>query len=187
MAGTSDIRNGLVIRYDGQLYKVNDFQHFKMGRGGAKVRTKLKSIPDGNVIEETFRPNDKFEEVRLEARRMQYLYRQGDAYVFMDTDTYEQKNIPKEICDEASKFIKENEEVKVLFDGTAPVDIKLPVKVDLEVVKAPPGVIGNTAQGGDKPVTLETGYKVKVPLFIEEGDIVRVDTRTGDYKERVNT
>ena len=107
--------------------------------------------------------------------------------MFMDTDIYEQKNIPKEICDEASKFIKENEEVKVLFDGTAPVDIKLPVKVDLEVVKAPPGVIGNTAQGGDKPVTLETGYKVKVPLFIEEGDIVRVDTRTGDYKERVNT
>jgi elongation factor P len=187
VAGTSDIRNGLVIRYDGQLYKVVDFQHFKMGRGGAKVRTKLKSIPDGNVIEETFRPNDKFEDVRLEARRMQYLYRDGDAYVFMDTDNYEQKNIPKEICDEASKFIKENEEVKVLFDGTTPVDIKLPVKVDLEVVKAPPGVVGNTAQGGDKPVTLETGYKVKVPLFIEEGDIVRVDTRTGEYKERVNT
>ena len=187
MAGTSDIRNGLVMRYNGELYKVVDFQHFKMGRGGAKVRTKLKSIPEGSVIEETFRPSDKFEEVRLEARRMQFLYRQGEAYNFMDTKTYEQVTLPNEICDEASKFLKENEEIKILFDGTTPVDIKLPIKVDLEVEKAPPGVVGNTAQGGDKPVTLETGYKVKVPLFIEEGDIVRIDTRSGEYKERVNT
>jgi len=187
VAGTSDIRNGLVIRYNGELYKVIDFQHFKMGRGGAKVRTKMKSIPEGNVIEETFRPNDKFEDVRLEARRMQYLYSQGDTYVFMDTNTYEQINLPDDICQETSQFLKENEEVKILFDGMTPVDIKLPVKVDLEVEKAPPGVVGNTAQGGDKRVTLETGYKVKVPLFIEEGDVVRIDTRSGEYKERVNT
>mgnify|MGYP006306258931 CR=1 FL=1 len=187
MAGTSDIRNGLVIRYNEDLYKVVDFQHFKMGRGGAKVRTKLKSIPEGSVIEETFRPNDKFEEVRLEARRMQFLYQQGDAYNFMDTNTYEQVTLPNEICEEASPLMKENEEVKILFDGMTPVDIRLPVKVDLEVEKAPPGVLGNTAQGGDKRVTLETGYKVKVPLFIEEGDVVRIDTRSGEYKERVNS
>lgn len=186
MADSSDIRKGMVMRYKDGLYKVEDFQHFKVARGGAKVRTKLKNVRDGSVIQHTFRPNDDIDAVRLEARRMQYLYKDGESYVFMDAKDYQQVNIADEICGEATKFLKENDEVKVLFDGTTPVDIRLPVKVDLEVVDAPPGVVGDTAQGGEKKVTVETGFKVKVPLFIEEGDIIRIDTRSGEYKERVN-
>jgi elongation factor P len=182
---TADIRNGLTILYNGDIYKITEFQHIKIARGGAKVRTKLKNLRTGQVIENTFRSGERIEPVRLDAIEMQYLYRDGDNQIFMNMETYEQIPLPSELFKEYFQYIKENEIVKVLFYDKSPIDIDLPTHVILEVVEAEPGVRGDTATGGTKIAKFETGFIAQVPLFVNVGDKVKIDTRTGVYCERV--
>ncbi len=186
MADTSDFRNGMVIKYKDDFYKIVDFLHVKPGKGGAFVRTTLKNIFTGQQIENTFRAGEKIEEIRIVARTLQYLYNDNDLYYFMDNDTYEQIPVNKDILGENLRFLKENQQVKLLFHDDKVIDSEMPIHVELEVTKTDPGVRGDTATGGSKPATVETGYIVQVPLFINEGDILKIDTRTGDYVERVN-
>ncbi|HPD26351.1 MAG TPA: elongation factor P [Candidatus Marinimicrobia bacterium] len=185
MATTADIKNGLVINFNGDLVKVIEFQHIKLGRGGARVWTKFKKIRTGQVIENTFRSGEKIDIVRLEAVEMQFLYRDGSDYVLMNTETFEQITVPEEIFKDAAQFIKENELVKVTFFEGKPIDVEVPIFVNLKVVKTEPGIKGDTVTGASKPAILETGYTVQVPLFINAGDIIRIDTRSGQYCERV--
>jgi len=185
LATTADIKNGLVLNFNGDLVKVIEFQHIKLGRGGARVWTKFKKIRTGQVIENTFRSGEKIDIVRLEAVEMQFLYRDGSDYVLMNTETFEQITVPEEIFKGASQFIKENELVKVTFFEGKPIDVEVPIFVNLKVVKTEPGLKGDSVTGASKPAVLETGYTVQVPLFINAGDVVRIDTRTGQYCERV--
>jgi elongation factor P len=185
LATTADIKNGLVINFNGDLVKVIEFQHIKLGRGGARVWTKFKKIRTGQVIENTFRSGEKIDIVRLEAVEMQFLYRDGSDYVLMNTETFEQITVPEEIFKDAAQFIKENELVKVTFFDGKPIDVEVPIFVNLKVVKTEPGMKGDTVTGASKPAVLETGYTVQVPLFINAGDIIRIDTRSGQYCERV--
>ena len=185
MATTADIKNGLVINFNGDLVKIIEFQHIKLGRGGARVWTKFKKIRTGQVIENTFRSGEKIDIVRLEAVEMQFLYRDGSDYVLMNTETFEQITVPEEIFKDAAQFIKENELVKVTFFEGKPIDVEVPIFVNLKVVKTEPGMKGDTVTGASKPAVLETGYTVQVPLFISAGDIIRIDTRSGQYCERV--
>ena len=187
MADTSDFRNGMVIKYKNGLYKIIGFLHVKPGKGGAFVRTTLKNIFTGQQIENTFRAGEKIEEVRIVARQMQYLYAENELYYFMNNDTYEQIPVPKEVLGDSLQFLKENQQVKLLFNEDRPIDSEMPIHVELEVTKTDPGLRGDTATGGTKPATIETGYSVQVPLFINEGDIIKIDTRNGEYVERVNT
>lgn len=187
MADTSDFRNGMVIKYKNDLYKIIDFLHVKPGKGGAFVRTTLKNIFTGQQIENTFRAGEKIEEVRIVARQMQYLYTENDLYYFMNNDTYEQIPVPKEVLGDNLQFLKENQQVKLLFNEDRPIDSEMPIHVELEVTKTDPGLRGDTATGGSKPATVETGYSVQVPLFINEGDSIKIDTRNGEYVERVNS
>jgi len=186
MASTSEFRNGLILRIDNDLYSIVEFQHVKPGKGGAFVRTKLKNLKTGQVLDKTYRSGEKVEDVRVENRTMQFLYKQGeDQYVFMNTDTYEQIFISKDILGKATDYLIEGMEVEILFDGNEPININLPIFVELEVTKTEPGVKGNTATGGTKPATLETGRVIQVPLFINQGEKVKVDTRSDEYIERV--
>ena len=185
MISTSEFRNGLVIRFDGELYTMVEFQHVKPGKGGAFVRTKLKNVKTGRVIDHTFRSGEKVDDIRLENRKVQYLYKSEDEFVFMDLTTYDQISVPEEVVGEAAKFMKEAMEVEMLFNGKDPLGVELPIFVELQVAKTDPGVRGDTASGGTKPAILETGATIQVPLFLEEGEIVKVDTRTGEYVERV--
>ncbi|UCF06206.1 MAG: elongation factor P [bacterium] len=185
MADTSDFRNGMIIKLEGRLYSINEFLHVKPGKGGAFVRTKLKQIPEGAVIDKTFRAGEKVEEVRVERRTYQYLYNSGDLFYMMDTETYEQIPISKALVDDALPYLKENTNVTVLMDGDQPIAVELPTFVELAVAETEPGVRGDTAQGGSKSATLETGAVTSVPLFIEIGDVLKIDTRTGRYIERV--
>lgn len=186
MASTSEFRNGLILRIDNALYSIIEFQHVKPGKGGAFVRTKLKNLKTGQVLDKTYRSGEKVEDVRVENRTMQYLYKQGDEqYVFMNTDTYEQIFIEKEILGKATDYLIEGMEVDILFDGNEPININLPIFVELRVIKTEPGLKGNTATGGTKPATLETGQIIQVPLFIDQGEKVKVDTRSDEYIERV--
>lgn len=187
MADTSDFRNGMVIKYKNDLYKIIDFLHVKPGKGGAFVRTTLKNIFTGQQIENTFRAGEKIEEVRIVARQMQYLYTENELYYFMNNDTYEQIPVSKEVLGDNLQFLKENQQVKLLFNEERPIDSEMPIHVELEVTNTDPGLRGDTATGGTKPATVETGYSVQVPLFINEGDILKIDTRNGEYVERVNT
>ena len=175
----------MVITWNNDYWKVIEFQHVKMARGGAFVRTKLKNLRTGQVVENTFRSGEKIDVARLESRSMQYLYYDGSGYIFMDTETYEQIPISKEVFEGVSSYIKENDVVEVLFHGSEPLDINLPTCVVLEVVETEPGVKGDTVSGATKPAKLETGLVVQVPLFVNEGDRVKIDTRTGEYIERV--
>ncbi len=184
MADTSNFRNGLIMRFEGQLYSIAEFQHVKPGKGGAFVRTKLKRIPEGSVIDRTFRAGEKIEEVRVERRKYQYLYNADDLYYMMDMETYEQIPLPKELLEDSIPFMKENTEVAVLLDGSLPLAVELPTFVELTVAETEPGFRGDTAQGGSKSATLETGAVITVPLFIDVGDLLKVDTRTGRYIER---
>jgi len=184
LADTSSFRNGLIMRIEGQLYSISEFQHVKPGKGGAFVRTKLKRIPEGSVIDRTFRAGEKIEEVRVERRKYQYLYNADDLYYLMDTETYEQIFLPKELLEDSIPFLKENTEVAVLLDGSSPLAVEMPTFVELAVSQTEPGFRGDTAQGGSKSATLETGAVITVPLFINVGDLLRVDTRTGRYIER---
>ena len=184
MATTADIKNGVVLLHRGKRMKVMEFLHVKPGKGGAFVRTKLKDIQSGKVIEETFNAGSRIELVRVEARRMQFLYEDGPAYVFMDLQTYDQLPVPGEVVGAGRHFLTAGLEVEILFDGEVPLDIRLPAHVELEVARTEPGYKGNTATGATKPAQLETGYTVQVPIFIEVGDRLKIDTRTGEYIER---
>ena len=185
MATTADFRNGLVIRMNGDLYEVDSFQHVKPGKGGAFVRTRLRRLSDGSVLDNTFRAGHSVDVVRLETREMQYLYPADDLYYFMDMESYDQMPLGKAQLGDRARFLKENMSVMVQFDeaGT-PVTIELPTAVELAVSQTDPGLKGDTASGGSKPATLETGVVVQVPLFIEEGTVVKIDTRTGEYLGR---
>ena len=183
MATTADIRNGAVMLFKDKRMKVVEFQHVKPGKGGAFVRTKLKDIQTGKIIDHTFNAGARIEYIRVEAKTMQYLYDDGDQGIFMDQDTYDQINIH---IDEERNFLKGGMNVDLLFDGSEVIDVRLPANVELEVVVTETGLKGNTATGATKPARLETGFSVNVPLFIDEGDTLKIDTRTGDYLERVS-
>jgi len=183
---TAEFKKGLKIQFDGEPYSIVDFQHVKPGKGGAFVRTKLKHMRLGRVIDNTFRAGEKVELVDFEEKRMQFLYR-DDAYHFMDLDTYDQIALVPEQVGEARDFLKENTEVEILFIDGSPVSVELPNFIELQVVKTDPGIRGDTATGGSKPATLETGAVIQVPLFLNEGDVVKVDTRSGEYLGRVAT
>ncbi|MBN2031101.1 elongation factor P [bacterium] len=185
MASTSEFRNGLTLILDGELYTIVEFQHVKPGKGGAFVRTRLKNVKTGRVIDRTFRSGEKVEDVRLEKRVVQYLYKDEDKFVFMDLSTYEQFPVLNEVVGEASKYLKEGMDVEILFHAQDPIGVEPPIFVELQIAQTEPGVKGDTASGGSKPATLETGATIQVPLFIQEGETVKVDTRTGSYVERV--
>jgi elongation factor P len=181
---TAEFKKGLKIVYDDQPYVIVDFQHVKPGKGGAFIRTKLKHMRLGKVIDNTFRSGEKVELVDFEDKHMQFLYK-DDRYHFMDTETYEQVSLSADEVVDAREYLKENTEVEVLYIDGSPVTVELPNFVEIAVARTDPGVRGDTAQGGTKPATLETGAVVQVPLFLNEGDVVKVDTRTGEYLGRV--
>ncbi len=185
VVSTNQFKNGMHVDVDGTVFKIVDFQHVKPGKGGAFVRTKLKRANDGAVIDRTFRAGEKFRPVRTETRRMQFLYTDGTDAHFMDTQTYDQLALPEDSVAESLKWIMPNEEVDLLYVDEDPSDVQVPSAVELTVKETQPGVKGDTVSGGgDKPATLESGVVVRVPLFVNEGDRVRVDTRSGDYMSR---
>ena len=185
MISTNQLKSGNHIEVDGTIFKVLDFQHVKPGKGGAFVRTKLRRASDGNVIDKTFRAGEKFRSVHTEARKMQFLYADGTDAHFMDTASYEQMAVPEQTLANKLKWTKPNDEVDVLFIDERPSDVQLPASVELEVTETEPGLRGDTASGGgNKPATLETGAEVQVPLFVNIGDRVKVDTRSGAYMSR---
>jgi len=182
---TNQFKNGNHIEVDGIVFKILEFQHVKPGKGGAFVRTKLRRAADGAVIDKTFRAGEKFRAVRTEARKMQFLYADGTDAHFMDTQSYEQMTIPETTLAETLRWLKPSDEVDVLFIDDQPSDLQLPSAVNLEVTETDPGVRGDTVSGGsNKPATLETGARIQVPLFVEVGETVRVDTRSGEYVSR---
>jgi elongation factor P len=181
---TTDFRSGLRIQVEGDPYEIIEFQHVKPGKGGAFVRTKLRNLKTGNVNEKTFRAGERFEEPPIEDREMQFLYAQGRDCYFMDTSSYEQVSVTDEQLGGAKDFIKENMVVKIMFYQGKPLGVQLPIFVELKIVETAPGVRGDTATGGNKPATLETGAVIKVPFHIGQGDIVKIDTRTRAYVER---
>jgi elongation factor P len=182
---TNQFKNGNHIEVDGRIFKILDFQHVKPGKGGAFVRTKLRRAADGNVIDRTFRAGEKFRSVRTESRKMQFLYADGTDAHFMDTESFEQIAVPEAAVEDALRWSRPSSEVDVLFIDDQPSDIQLPSAVDLEVTQTDPGVRGDSvSSGGTKPATLETGAIIQVPLFVEQGQRIRVDTRSGDYMAR---
>jgi elongation factor P len=185
MYSTAEFKKGLKIELDGVPYTIVDFQHVKPGKGGAFVRTKLKSLLTGRVLDQTFRSGEKVKRPDLMEREMQYLYREGDRFCMMDNETYEQIMLTADQVGEARLYLTENLNVKILFFNQQPVAVEVPLFVELEVAQTEPGVKGDTAAGGTKPATLESGVTIQVPLFLNEGDRVKVDTRTGTYIERV--
>ncbi len=185
MINTSDFHTGLTIELDDEVFSIEDFQHSKSGRGGAFVRTKLKSLVDGHTVEKTFRSGEKVKRAHIDVRDMQYLYWDGNSYIFMDQESYEQIELNSEKLGEKVKYLQENMELKIKMYEGQPIDIELPTFVELEVAKTQPGIKGDTVSGGSKPATLSTGLVIQVPLFVSEGDVVRIDTRSGEYVERV--
>ena len=180
-----DFRNGTTFEMDGNVYKVVEFQHVKPGKGSAFVRTKIKNVITGSVIEKTFNPSEKFPAAQIEKKEMQYLYEDGGLYYFMDNETYEQIPLNKDQLGDSLKFLKENMNVKVLSYKGKVFSIEPPIFVELEVTYTEPGFAGNTATTSGKPATLENGYQLNVTMFVNIGDVVRVDTRTGEYMERI--
>ncbi|HEX5646151.1 MAG TPA: elongation factor P [Nitrospira sp.] len=185
MISTVDFRNGVRLMVEGEPFYIVEFQHVKPGKGGAFVRTKLKSYLSGNVLDRTFRSGERFDEPDLEERDMQFLYATGDAYTFMDTETYEQLTFEKNQLGENADLLKENMTVKILVYEHRPITVVLPNFIELKVVDAEPGVRGDTASGGTKPAVVETGATIKVPLYLEVGTVIKIDTRTRSYVERV--
>jgi elongation factor P len=182
---TNQFKNGSHIEIDGTIFRIIEFQHVKPGKGGAFVRTKLRKIEDGTVQDKTFRAGEKFRPVHTESRKMQYLYDSGEAAVFMDSRDYEQIEIPRELTAEAMQWLLPNAEVDVLFVDERPSDVQVASAIEMKVTQTEPGVKGDTASGGgNKSATLESGVVVQVPLFIEEGETIRVDTRSGEYVSR---
>ncbi len=187
MADTSDFRNGLIIKFKNDLYSIVGFQHVKPGKGGAFVRSTLKNLRNGKVLDNTFRAGEGIEIVRVERRKYQYLYREGEFLVCMDLETYEQINVPSEYFGDGVGYLKESEEVDILFNGSEIISVEIPIFVNLKVIETEPGFKGDTATGANKPAKLETGATINVPLFINVDDVLKVDTRTGDYVERVKS
>jgi len=185
LATSNDFYNGMVLRRDGRLYTIVEFLHVKPGKGGAFVRSKLKEITTGRVLDVTWRAGEKVDQVRLERQKAQFLY--ADEFLhFMKLDNYEQLSLPKSaLGDEKARFLKDGLEVEMLLDGADPVVVELPNFVEIKILQTDPGVKGDTVSGGSKPATLETGAVVQVPLFIQEGEVIKIDTRTGEYVSRV--
>lgn len=186
MIDTGSLRKGVIIEHDGELLRINEFQHVKQGRGSAFVRVTLRNIRTGSTVQQTFNAGTRFPVVRLERQRAQYLYADGDEYNFMDMDTFEQFMLDRETLGDALNYLKEEDSIDLLTHEGQPIDIEIPITVNLQVVQTDPGFKGDTATGGSKPATLETGLVVTVPLFVSEGEIIKVDTRTGEYLERVS-
>ena len=184
MISTADFRNGSRLELAGEPYFIVEFQHVKPGKGGAFVRTKLKSYKTGNVIDRTFRSGERFDEPNLEEREMQFLYAAGDSYTFMDTESFEQFTYEKKQLGENADLLKENMVAKVLIYEHQPIAVDLPIFIELKVVDTEPGVRGDTASGGTKPAIVETGAVIKVPLYLEVGEVIKIDTRTREYVER---
>ncbi len=184
MATTNDLKNGMTLNIDGQLWNVVDFQHVKPGKGGAFVRTKLKNVMSGKVVDRTFNAGVRVEQASVDRREMQYLYREGDDFVFMDTQDYDQPHIPAATVGDAANYLLEEQNVTVAFNEGVALYVELPPSVELTVSQTDPGLQGDRSTGGTKPATLETGAQVQVPLFITTGEKVRVDTRTGMYLGR---
>jgi elongation factor P len=182
---TTEFRNGLKIEIDGEPYVIVEFQHVKPGKGGAFVRTKMKSLKSGNVIDRTFRSGEKVDVPELEEKTMQYLYAADKDRVLMDTSSYEQISMSEKQLGDSVNYLKENMEIKVLYFKGQPINIDIPMFVELKIARTDPGVRGDTASGGSKPATLETGAVVKVPFYLNEGDVIKVDTRSGIFIERV--
>jgi elongation factor P len=185
MIDVNELRKGVTFTMDGELYRVIQYQHYKPGRGNAVIRTKLRNLRTGGTLDKTFTSGDRVQDFRLEHQTVQYLYNDGDFYYFMDTDTFEQFPLSDALLEEAKPFLIENMELELSSYEGERLDVELPIAVDLKVIEAPPGFAGDTATGATKEVTLETGYKLFVPLFIEEGDVLRIDTRDGRYITRV--
>lgn len=186
MASTADIKNGIVLQIDGQLWSVIEFQHVKPGKGGAFVRTKLKNVTTGKTVDRTYNAGAKIEITNVDRRDYQYLYQDGADFVFMDTSDYDQITIPGTIVGDAANFMLENQNVTVALHEGSPLYVELPASVVLEITYTEPGLQGDRSTGGTKPATVETGYQIQVPLFLNTGTKVKVDTRTGDYLGRVN-
>jgi elongation factor P len=184
VATTNDLKNGMTLNIDGQLWTVVEFQHVKPGKGGAFVRSKLKNIMSGKVVDRTFNAGVKVDVANVDRREMQYLYREGEDFVFMDTRDYDQPRIPAEVVGDGKNFLLEEQMVTVAFNDGTPLYIELPAAVELTITQTDPGVQGDRSTGGTKPATLETGAQVQVPLFISTGEKIKVDTRTGDYLSR---
>ncbi|MBP0979595.1 MAG: elongation factor P [Oscillospiraceae bacterium] len=184
MISAGDFRNGVTFDMDGDVFQIVEFQHVKPGKGAAFVRTKIKNVITGAVVERTFNPSDKYPSAYIERREMQYLYQDGDLYYFMDNETYENIPINKDKLGDGFRFVKENMDVKVLSYKGVVFGVEPPLFVELEITKTDPGFKGDTATNTTKPAILETGAEVKVPLFIEEGEKIKIDTRTGEYMER---
>ena len=185
MISAGDFKNGLTLEIDGNVVQIMEFQHVKPGKGAAFVRTKLKYVISGGIIERTFRPTEKFPQARIERVDMQYLYNDGDLYNFMNNETYDQIAIAQDTVGDSLKFVKENETVKICSYNGNVFAIEAPLFVELEITDTEPGFAGNTAQGATKPAVVETGATVYVPLFVNQGDVIKIDTRTGEYLSRV--
>lgn len=186
MISAGEFRNGVTIEFEGNIYVILEFQHVKPGKGAAFVRTKLKNIVSGGVVEKTFRPTEKMPKAHIERKDMQYLYADGDLYNFMDVETYDQIALNAETVGDALKFVKENEQVKILSHNGNVFGIEPPLFVELQITETEPGFKGDTATGATKPAIVETGASVNVPLFLSEGEVIKVDTRTGEYLGRAN-
>jgi len=186
MISTGDLKKGLVVELEGGLYQILDWQHIKMGRGSAQVRLKLRDIRAGHTVERTFQAGERFTRVRLDRHVVQFLYSDGDLYHFMDSESFEQTMLNREQLGDAVNYLKEGMSLDILTYKDEPISVELPNSVELEVVETGPGFKGDTATAGNKPAKLETGITIQVPLFVNNGDIVRVDTRTGEYLERVS-
>ncbi|OIQ87576.1 elongation factor P [mine drainage metagenome] len=186
MATTNDLKNGIVLKIDGQLWTVIEFQHVKPGKGGAFVRTKLKSVLSGKVVDKTFNAGLKVETASVDKRDMQYLYKDGADFIFMDTSTFDQIPVPEATVGDAANFLLENQNALVATNEGVPLYVELPPSVVLEITYTEPGLQGDRSTGGTKPATVETGYEIQVPLFLEAGTRVKVDTRDGSYLGRVN-
>ena len=184
MISAGDFRNGVTLEIEGNVYQILEFQHVKPGKGAAFVRTKLKNIINGGVVEKTFRPTEKFPQARIDRKDMQYLYADGDLFTFMDTETYDQISLNKDTVGDALKFVKENEICKVCSHNGSVFAVEPPLFVELEITDTEPGFKGDTATGASKPATVETGAQVSVPLFVNQGDRIKIDTRTGEYLSR---
>ena len=185
MISAGDFRNGITIELEGNIYQIIEFQHVKPGKGAAFVRTKLKNIKSGGVVEKTFRPTEKFPQARIERKDYQYLYADGDLYYFMDVETYDQIALSKDDIGDALKFVKENEMVKLCSHNGRVFSVEPPLFVELKITDTEPGFKGDTATGATKPAVVETGATVYVPLFVEQDDVIKIDTRTGEYLSRV--
>ncbi|MFT4105680.1 MAG: elongation factor P [Lacrimispora sp.] len=185
MISAGDFRNGITLEIDGTVYQIMEFQHVKPGKGAAFVRTKIRDVVNGGLQERTFRPTEKFPQARIDRVDMQYLYADGDLHNFMDTNTYEQVALAADVIGDALKFVKENENVKVCSYNGKVYSVEPPLFVELVITDTEPGFKGDTAQGATKPATVETGAVVYVPLFVEQGDKIKIDTRTGEYMSRV--